>query len=624
MRNFLQMIRKYKFNSLCIAVLLLLAGFLILSAFYAEVIFDEFYYHTVTQRFFAGDRLIVDEWYIVQLSSLFLLLPDKLFLLLTGGTDGIVLFSRFLFIGWDLALYWFLSLRFRKKTAAAPIAAGLFCADIFAGIITFNYYNISLHMLAVTAMLLFLPEGKIPAFKIVFAGVAFAVGVMLEPGFAAVYLLYSVTVLLREALGKAGKRPFEKWAFALNGRTWLLLTLGAAICAAALFTFLALSSGVEETLRYLPESISGSEYGFRWYGHAETPEKLHRLLVTFGLQTALPLLALLPAAAIVKKKNARYAKCVLFFLTLLFWGAACLLAVFGSDPYICQVLPFPCAVSSLVFYILCEKKDPRVFAIWLLGAFCSAAADYLSSTSLFFAFRLAYFPAVFFGVELFRELLRAPSGKPARETPEALPAEDGEAATIPAHADGNKPDDGKHKHRIPRRRPVFRAAAGVMAALLLLNAGLLLFTQTDYMFLAKLGGAAVTAQNGPDKGLRNLRFIESARQDKRTDLDYIGLKSTCPLYVMKRLPDCYLYLHELPIAAYSACYTPEDVLTKQIRYWQTYPEKLPEYIYIPYGDEVRQPEELREILKYCKYRITGGLAGYIVRVTEWRLPDLDG
>ena len=59
---------------------------------------DESYYLTVPHRLLFGDRLIVDDWHVSQLSSIFQYPFFFLYSRVTGGTDGIILYFRYVYI----------------------------------------------------------------------------------------------------------------------------------------------------------------------------------------------------------------------------------------------------------------------------------------------------------------------------------------------------------------------------------------------------------------------------------------------------------------------------------------------------------------------------------------------
>ena len=69
---------------------------------------DECFYLTIPYRVCQGDKLLLHEWHETQLSGLLLIPFMKAYLLIHGGTEGIVLAFRILFsVIWWLAAFFF-------------------------------------------------------------------------------------------------------------------------------------------------------------------------------------------------------------------------------------------------------------------------------------------------------------------------------------------------------------------------------------------------------------------------------------------------------------------------------------------------------------------------------------
>lgn len=86
-----------------------------------------------------------------------------------------------------------------------------------------------------------------------------------------------------------------------------------------------------------------------------------------------------------------------------------------------------------------------------------------------------------------------------------------------------------------------------------------------------------------------------------------------------------MYL-DLPYSTFSAWYNPRSI-TRQLRWWELHPDKLPEYIYVPYFDcdsYIRDEESLQtafDFLNDCyDFEQETGQAGYILRVTGVHFP----
>ena len=76
-----------------LAALLLGLGLCLLLLFTAKYgvgMSDEGYYYTVAHRLTLGEHMIADEWNLAQLVHLFNLLPNILYMKLTGGTGSLL------------------------------------------------------------------------------------------------------------------------------------------------------------------------------------------------------------------------------------------------------------------------------------------------------------------------------------------------------------------------------------------------------------------------------------------------------------------------------------------------------------------------------------------------------
>ena len=64
----------------------------VILLFHEPFLKDEPYYYTVPLRLLRGDSMIQHEWHLSQFSSFFQYIPAKLWILVKGSSDGIVLF----------------------------------------------------------------------------------------------------------------------------------------------------------------------------------------------------------------------------------------------------------------------------------------------------------------------------------------------------------------------------------------------------------------------------------------------------------------------------------------------------------------------------------------------------
>ena len=187
---------------------------------------DEAFYPTIAYRLTQGDRLLVDEWHMSQLSSVLLYLPVLLFTRLTGGTAGIYLALRYLYVAVQCLVAATVYLRLRRYHSLGA-AAGALALAVYApyGINALSYNSLGILLMAMTGALLVPAEEESRAAYIL-AGLSFAGSVLCCPYLIAVYLLYALFVFIPR---KKKKLP------AFYPRPFGLFTLGAAGLAIVFF-----------------------------------------------------------------------------------------------------------------------------------------------------------------------------------------------------------------------------------------------------------------------------------------------------------------------------------------------------------------------------------------------------
>ena len=413
------MIRFGRAETAAAAVFLLLAALLFFCSGYAPVGEDECFYYATATGLLRGGRMFTDEWHLSQTSCLFQLLPLWLFRTATGGTEGLVLFMRRAFIAADLCIFIFLFAKLKKYSAVtAVLGSALLCADLFAGIFALNYYNMTLRFAVLAGVLLLPRDGEtLPSARsAALAGVMTAFAVLSQPSMLLAYALYSVFVLIRTLAKKKNRALFGNYDFALNGKSWLLLSAAAACCAAALLAVVIIRSGARTLLENLPELLKNSEYVMTATGNIMNRMKPAMLIDAIGGLNAAALAVLPAIAGICKKAGA--GKWVKLALTIAVQGFAVAAIVHGFDDML-NCVTYPITMYALTVYILCDRKDRRIFSLWILSAMCGFAVDYTSTATLFYGGRIAYIPAVYFTVRLIEEL-RQTGGR--KKLPARLPA----------------------------------------------------------------------------------------------------------------------------------------------------------------------------------------------------------
>ena len=566
---------------------------------------DEGFYYSVTQRLARGDRFLIDEWHLGQFTALFQYIPYRRFTAVTGGTDGVILFMRYVYLTFDLVMFWLYYFRLKRFGLPGLLGAAAFCAYLFVGICALNYYTISLHVLMTIGLLIFLPQKEPSAPAMVFAGAALSCAVLSQPSFLFLYLLFSFFVLLRVFVKKARPAFLQKYDFVLNGRLWLWMSAGAAVCAVVFLAFLFARNGIAETFRVLPELLGDSEYAIHIYGNHANPYKAKKLAELYCAPLLILEILAIPAAAIVKKKcDTALGKTAMFASAALIMILSCICAAAHFFRNTDDIVYFLFAVNlhvlflTPVCYILCNEKQPRVFAFWWVSLFTCVTMDFVSEATVDFGASLSFFPAI-----LFISVLR-------KETRGDKTAANGKAGKL-----------------------LYAAAAALCAALLLWNCftvgistGFPPGEKARCGFENKKIDARLTS--GPYKGIRTTEEYQRIYEDTIADLGIIRGGEDKPFYVAENMPYYYL-IADKPFGTYSTWYVEDDSVGRMLAYWRNYPERQPGYVYIP-KYEYYSGREMNEIygeqwadLK-CRFfqtftesTVTEGKAGYIIDIKAW-------
>ncbi|MBQ6020523.1 MAG: hypothetical protein IJL26_10140 [Clostridia bacterium] len=533
---------------------------------------DESFWYTIPHRLSKGDRLLVDEWQVSQFASVLQYLPFRLFTAVTGGTEGVILWMRYVFIAVHLTLSAFLYIKMRRYGAAGLLGTALFTVFLPGGYFALSYTTMEIHGFLVLTALLCL-GGKEPSRPtLVLSGVVLSGVVLAEPLAALLYLLFSALVLLRTLADKRGKKLFSAYGFLVNGRLWLWMSLGVLLCAVPFTAWLAVRSGIGNIVAVFPQLFTDAEYDFDGGGQFMMfLSKFPTLAVRYGVVPIIGALAVCCAVPILKKRGALnpcvrrrlfFAACAMFAAGLI-CGAAALyrnirhtdLATIDRFFYYYCYFSAPADLFTLACYLLCEKKNRNVFLFWWCGLATTLLRGYSSDVQLCSSpLSSVAMPVVL--AQLLRELKRT---QPNRERKAA-----------------------------PRRTPE-RAAAAVCCALALLYGWISLWIAAFYppteKYINQSDDRAVCAQidRGPFRGLYTTRRIKTVYDLAMEDLDEIRADCDGPVYIAGDHAYYYLYL-DLPYSTLSGWYKRNDSWRRQEVYWQLIPEKQPEYVYVPKYD----------------------------------------
>ena len=334
---------------------------------------DEALYLSIPYRLLQGDRLLMHEWQLSQLSSL-LLLPLMRIHLLSGSSEGMVLSFRCFFVFFHALSCFFIYSKAKKLSRlGACLAAAQLMVFAPINIANFSYYIMGIDLLAIMFVSLAVPvEGRLPAFG---CGFLFGCAVLCNPFYFVLFPLYSLAVLcLRRRLSYP----------CIKGEFWCFFTLGGAVIAGILFTKLfwnADFSILAETLRLVlytdAEHPSLSLYGLLYETFSSFRKSRFFLHTIVGA-------VLLSAIFFLDKKKAGHRH---FYYA----GAALLSMIFTQGFYLegnnaISVYMFPVSIAGFLIWLFSENRHNRVFyCIYLPGMlcwFCSTAASNLGYYTL--------------------------------------------------------------------------------------------------------------------------------------------------------------------------------------------------------------------------------------------------
>ncbi len=223
---------------------------------------DEASYYVLGHHIAMGARMISDEWHLTQFGFLPVLPLYFLYAGVTGGTEGLVLFMRYVFIAADIAFYSYMYVKLRRFRFAGVLAAFFYCAMIPQTFLGFSYCTISSAVVMTICLMLFSGEKKASPLRLFFAGVLLAVAVLEDPFLVFLFLFWLCFVFVYR-LRRRAKTPFcADFSHLLNARAFWCVTAGCAAVFAVFMAVLLLNGAFEEISTVLPYLFSGSEYNF--------------------------------------------------------------------------------------------------------------------------------------------------------------------------------------------------------------------------------------------------------------------------------------------------------------------------------------------------------------------------
>lgn len=303
---------------------------------------DEHFYTTLGYRLYQGDALFFDDWHIAQMIGVFLVLPVKAFIGITGRTDGIILFMRYCFVAFHIFVAGMMYWRFRSYGYRSILAAVVYLLFVPFNIMALSYNTMSVGFIILSLMTLPHYTQSKP-FGFVLSGILFSCAVLNTPYLAVIYAAMLIAVLHR----------FKTMRSAL-----LFFSIGVVISAVCFGLFVFSRASLSQVMSGLPHLIDPSHSASAAVLIAKNAGRLFRFFGVFSAAFVLEFaIAFFFKKCDVEKQNRYLAFCgalnLAASLYLFFWSR------YQVDVGGLGVIILPFAVYGLNFRII-RKKDWRV------------------------------------------------------------------------------------------------------------------------------------------------------------------------------------------------------------------------------------------------------------------------
>ncbi len=588
---------------------------------YSSYFADETSFIAIAARFVHGDRPVIDEWNLAQLSCLFLCLPYRIYVALRGSATGIVLCFRYLFLTCNAAFYWYMYSRLRAHGWIGLTASLLFGVYVPFGFFSCNFHTVAIRLLMIVCLILFF--GKQQRLSSVLAGILLACSALYQPGFALLYFAYCVPVWIRFFRRRKGKPFADELASCFHVRTWLYLTLGVAVCSAVFFSWLFTRCGVRDFFAFLPNMLTDPAFDVSAEGNVRgfvfrkiaTAAQIYTPVCWIPALVLLVLSILYARGSFGTKRDA--VRKVLFGAGCILWILSCILPCLHMKALHMDLLfsmyPVPMLWFGLVCFLLGDRKNKRYLFFWIVALLASLCADFLSNITLSLGSPIAYVADLIFFTDLVRELRAQQPDKKVTKTAQMRARKRAKALNASVRA--------------LSKATCICFAAWFAFTLFFGN----VFLPGRFMLGDPLFSFPVRCEDGPFRGIHFPRGYGDSYSGKLADIDSILEKHPKNLYICGAAPELYLYA-DLPYATYSPITLQHslDLVGRHVQYWKLHPERLPECIYIPFDDAYNtfagndsDPQQLSPFVRsvfdpLCSYSYERGRSGYILYVSQWR------
>lgn len=549
---------------------------------------DESFYISIPYRLAIGDSLIQHEWHLTQFSSLFTYLPVKIYLLLKGSTEGILVFLRYIYFFIHISVTAVIYNFFRKNGNWAIAAAMIFFTQVAYRIFGLSYNSLFvIFTLFFTFCLLSIHNNKSKLLYVI-AGICYACACVCNPLYCFAYILYILTCILwtKRFLFKSliikikslfiskmrryvlkDKRnditeinvfqDMESYSCFFTTEAVLYSFLGIFLIVIFSVTFFFATGGSANSLfENIQNLLNNSEYlvtSFSFIDKIETTKYFFNML-SLDKPYILPLFFLMLFLDF-KRKNFSH-RCLFLSIALII-SAIYMYGNFKRFNFYSNFFSLPFIIFSLTSYILTNKKNKSLFRLMWLTTAIASFFQYISAnamlTTLGLVLAVGNIAGVIFVKDLFDEI----------------------------KTEANTKIKTKAKTKIQREQPTelvpvarYLLCIGICVHLAF-NCCILQYKQIPY------NEKTTRATSGPYAGIIMTERLHQSYTNVLSDIDIINSINTenAPVLFVSSTNWLYLY-NESPMATHTSWCVDTIIKDPFISYYEANPEKIPKYIYV--------------------------------------------
>ena len=353
-----------KNKTLVVILLFVSCGlFLIWKAHQGYIFNDEPFMVSLGQRLVKGDRFFIDEWNTTQLVGVFYAPVVFLYTTISGGTVGIILFCRLVYVAWWLCVGVVLYRRLRQYGLLSTVAVAFFLlyTPLDEMTLTYNAMGLSLLLLFVSYYLI---DGNI-VFDYI-NGIVLALAVLAYPGLLTVYVVYFIAVLVKSIFKIKTDEGISRM---LSWKLFLRIT-AAAVSIAVVFCIFVFSAGLSSIVESLAAMFSTG-----------ADDKKDLFLLLEKLFEKMPIMTIggpLVIAISIFDRN-RHRRTSLYMITQVFIFSLTIIYLIYKDIYSFNAIMIPLFFVGLQAFVFVKQRDSVLTLAFGVVGLISSFVWYFSS-----------------------------------------------------------------------------------------------------------------------------------------------------------------------------------------------------------------------------------------------------